>query len=355
MADDTPTRSVEPASTTKDTVCLGDDQFETRTHDDLPRGEAELVAGRYRIVRRLGEGGMATVFLADDTELGEQVAMKIPRHTDGDDGFVKRFVREGRAVETINHPHVCGFRDIGEHHGRLFLTMDYLPGGTLAEWMQNAPEISEESAIEIASKVARGVQAAHEAGIVHRDLKAGNIMMSDQGEPVVTDFGMASWSNVQETVLTPSGAMIGTPGYMSPEQITCDKEKIGPATDVYGLGVILYELLTGWMPFSGNLAALLGAVVSDPPPPLSKHTPGIDPRLEALVLKALEKAPEDRFADAAGFADALDNYRNGASTADSGLAGPARPSGYDAQRGKQTGLLSKLFGRGRRGAGSPPK
>ncbi|MEM1303980.1 MAG: serine/threonine-protein kinase, partial [Planctomycetota bacterium] len=205
------------AGTERDTVSAAGETIVQPTEDAASQtlGQDDLIADRYRIVRPLGEGGMAAVFLAEDTESGEQVALKVPHFVGDGDSLLKRLRREGRAIAAINHPHVCGFRDIAEHRGRLLLTMDYIPGGTLSEWMQNNPEVTTDQAVSIVMKIAEGMQAAHTAGIVHRDLKAGNIMMSASGEPVITDFGMASWTDTQETVLTPTGAMIGTPGYMS--------------------------------------------------------------------------------------------------------------------------------------------
>jgi serine/threonine protein kinase len=273
-------------------------------------GEAGTVVGQYRIVKKLGEGGMAAVYHAEHVDTGQSVALKLPFIVPSEmETTVKRLRREAQAAGAINHPNVCQVHEVGEHHGRIYLAMQFIDGSSLAEWMQQTSELTTELAVGMVAKIARGVHAAHEAGILHRDLKTGNVMITSAGEPIVTDFGMARWTEAQHTVLTPSGAMVGTPGYMAPEQIMGETDRIGPAADVYSLGVVLYELLTGWMPFSGNLATLLGSIVSDPPPPLATHVPGIDPRLEAICLKAIAKLPEDRYVSAAEFAQALEDFR----------------------------------------------
>ncbi len=310
-----------------------------------PAGQTGETVGRYRIVRKLGEGGMAAVFLAEDADGGRQIALKLPFIVPSEmETTIKRLKREAQAAGAINHPNVCQVHEIGEHHGRIFLAMQFIDGCSLAEWMQQTTELTAERAVEIVAKVARGVHAAHEAGILHRDLKAGNVMITTAGEPIVTDFGMARWTEAQHTVLTPSGAMVGTPGYMAPEQIMGETDSVGPASDVYSLGVVLYELLTGWMPFSGNLATLLGSIVSDAPPPLATHVPGIDPRLEAICLKAIAKAPENRYSSAAEFAQALENYRTAPIPAQQATSAAASPITDDKeQAGGFRGALKALF------------
>jgi serine/threonine-protein kinase len=179
---------------------------------------------------------------------------------------------------------------------------------------------------------------AHDAGIIHRDLKPGNIMLPESGEPVVMDFGMARRFDGAESLLTPSGAIVGTPGYMAPEQITGAAEEIGPACDIYALGVILYELVTGWQPFTGNLATLLGSIVADAPTPPRKHCPDLDPRLEAICLKALEKEPRQRHPTSAALADAIEAFsRNEAPQA------PAAPAVETASPEPPKSFLGRLF------------
>jgi serine/threonine protein kinase len=261
---------------------------------------------------------------------------------------IKRLRREAQAANAINHPNVCQVHEIGEHHGRIYLAMQFIDGCSLAEWMQSTSELTTDRAVEIVAKIARGIHAAHEAGILHRDLKAGNVMITTTGEPIVTDFGMARWTEAQHTVLTPSGAMVGTPGYMAPEQIMGENDRIGPASDVYSLGVVLYELLTGWMPFSGNLATLLGSIVSDAPPPLATHVPEIDPRLEAICLKAIAKAPDERYASAAEFAQALEDYRTAPMpTPIAPLPAAGDPATESDQPAGLRGLLKGLFSKKR--------
>lgn len=317
-------------------------------NEPAPGDEAVTVVGQYRIVKKLGEGGMAAVYLAEHAETGDRVALKIPFVVPSEmETTVKRLQREAQAANAINHPNVCQVREVGEHHGRIYLAMQYIDGSSLAEWLQQTAELTTEKSVELVAKIARGVDAAHKAGILHRDLKTGNVMITTAGEPIVTDFGMARWTEAQHTVLTPSGAMVGTPGYMAPEQIMGENDRIGPAADVYSLGVVLYELVTGWMPFTGNLATLLGSIVSDPPPPLATHVPGIDPRLEAICLKAISKAPESRYASAAEFAQALEEFRM-AGPLPAGAAQAAAPSAPAVEAESPSGfrgMLKGLFGR----------
>ena len=287
---------------------------------------------------------MASVYLAEDTQQGSEVALKIPHFVaTSDEKGIKRFHREGRAAANIEHPHVCQVHDVGEHKGRLFMIMDYVEGCSLAEWLQQATDISVEQAVNITIKIARGIEAAHQNGVVHRDLKPANIMMTPASEPVITDFGMACWTDLQETVLTPTGAMVGTPGYMAPEQITGDKEKVGPASDIYSMGIILYELLTGWVPFSGNLATLLGSIVSDPPPRPTTYCEHLDPALETICLRALEKDPTARYATAGQFADALGDYLHGGQAELSDAVGQEKDADLTEEPASRPGLMAKLW------------
>ncbi|MBI1247950.1 protein kinase [bacterium] len=275
--------------------------------DDMPRE-----FGRYIVQRKLGTGGMGSVYLALDSKLNRRVALKTPsfaRHAD--ETLIKRFMREAQAAATIHHPNVCPVFDLGECEGRYYLTMAYIEGDSLARWVQLQDEIPLETALAIVKGIALGLHAVHEAGIIHRDVKPGNIMMTAAEEPIITDFGMVRLIDASNTVLTPAGAMVGTPGYMAPEQVLFERDLIGPTTDIYGLGVIMYELLTGWPPFSGSLATILGAIVSDPPPTLDCHCPHLDAELSKLCLKALEKDQSKRYQSGQELADAIDAYLRG--------------------------------------------
>ena len=264
--------------------------------------------GRYHIERKLGAGGMGAVYLAKDKQLDRHVALKTPFfEREDDENTVKRFMREAHAAATIRHPNVCPVYDVGEYEGRYFLTMAYVNGRSLAEWIQQADQTDVETKLEIVEKLARGIQAAHDRGILHRDLKPGNILINEEEEPFLIDFGMARRFDREETLLTVTGAIAGTPAYMAPEQISGDGDQIGPATDIYSLGVILYEMLTGTMPFSGNLATMLGSIVANNPIPLRSYCPDLDPALESICHRAMAKEPGDRYASASEFADAIRN------------------------------------------------
>ena len=305
----TKTKVVQNAS--NDTVAISSSSNETAVaQPDL--GDMPKEFGRYRILRKLGEGGMGAVFLALDTKLDRRVALKTPAFArQEDEQIIKRFLREAKAAATIAHPNVCPIFDFGEFEGRHYLTMAFVEGCELAEWVQLQDDIPPETALQIVKKIAMGLQAAHNAGVVHRDLKPGNVMMNSEGEPIIMDFGMVRLIDSDETILTPTGTMVGTPAYMAPEQILAERDTIGPTTDLYSLGVIMYELLTGWPPFSGSLATMLGTIVSDPPPQLQMHCPDLDERLNGLCLKALSKQQSDRYQSGQEFADAIDAWLSG--------------------------------------------
>jgi formylglycine-generating enzyme required for sulfatase activity/serine/threonine protein kinase len=249
---------------------------------------------------------MGTVFLAEDTQLQRQVALKIPQfESDNDHELLERFYREARAAATLNHPNLCPVHDVGEIDGIHYLTMAFIEGKELADLVRPGEPLSAEAAATIVHKVALGMAEAHDKGIVHRDLKPANISMNHRGDPVVMDFGLARLTDRGETRLTQSGAVIGTPAYMAPEQIKGEIDAIGPGCDIYSLGVILFELMTGEIPFDGPIAAVLGQVLTQEPPPPSKFCPGLDLRLEAICLMMMSKQREDRYDSMYAVADAL--------------------------------------------------
>jgi len=260
--------------------------------------------GRYRIVRRLGQGGMGTVYLAHDDELDRTVALKVPHFTPGDGPEVReRFRREARAAAALDHPNLCRVYDVGEWDGAPYLTMAFIEGQPLGDAASGV--LPPDRIAALLRKVAEALAYAHERGVVHRDLKPSNILVEARGEPVVTDFGLAHREGSGDPRLTRAGVPLGTPAYMSPEQVEGDPEKIGPATDVFSLGVILYELLAGQLPFRGRAAEVMGRIITETPTPPSAHRPGVDPRLEAVCMKALAKEPERRFASMSVMAAAL--------------------------------------------------
>ncbi len=269
--------------------------------------------GRYRILQKLGQGGMGAVYLAHDRQRNRRVALKVPRFEleEGSAGL-KRFQREARATAELRHPNICHVHDVGQIDGIHYLTMDFVEGQPLTNLIQRDQPLPQAHAAGLVRQIALAVQVAHEHGIIHRDLKPGNIMLTALQQPVIMDFGLAREMDAEESRLTQTGAMLGTPAYMAPEQVAGKWDALGPRTDIYSLGVVLYELLTSRLPFAGVNALAMGAVIlTRQPPPPSQHRRNLDPQLEAICLKAMAKKPEDRYASMAELASALDTYVQG--------------------------------------------
>lgn len=259
--------------------------------------------GRYEIREPIGQGSMGAVYRAWDTRLRREVALKIPQLPDrSHQEFTERFRNEAIAMAQVHHSTVCPVFDAFEEQDTLALTMAYVEGDNVDKWLKKASP-DELRAAELTRAVARGVDAIHERGVVHRDLKPANILINRQGEPIITDFGLAlADGSMSQGSDEPS--ISGTPAYMSPEQV--EGGQIDARSDVYGLGVLLFQLLTKSLPFTGTLREVLKAVKSEPPPKPSRRHPKLDRKLEAVCLKAIEKRPEDRYASAGEMADALE-------------------------------------------------
>jgi serine/threonine protein kinase len=264
--------------------------------------------GRYRIEKQIGKGGMGAVYLAHDEELDRRVALKVPRFEAPGSDVKERFYREARAAAAVEHPNICPIYDVGEHDGVAYLTMAFIEGKPLSEYIQPGKAPRQKHVAAVVRKVALALAAAHAQGVVHRDLKPANIMLSPGKGPIVMDFGLALRQATGDARLTRTGIVMGTPMYMSPEQVSGDPSAVGPSSDIYSLAVILYELLAGRPPFVGSLAEILGHIAVSEPQPPSQFRPGLDRELEAICLKGMARAPADRFASMNEFAQALDEY-----------------------------------------------
>ncbi len=261
----------------------------------------------YEILGRLGKGGMGVVYKACHTQLRRVVALKMilaGEHAGAEQ--VARFHLEAEVVALLRHPHIVEIYDIGMAGGLPYIALEYLPGGSLKQLFAQGPLPARRSA-ELLAALAQAVHTAHLAGLVHRDLKPSNVLLAEDGTPKVVDFGLAKrWA---EPGQTQSGQILGTPAYMAPEQARGDSKSVGPAADVYALGAILYEALTGRPPFQSTLVMeTLQRVLSDEPVPPRQRVAGVPADLETVCLKALHKDPRDRYASAREFADELDRF-----------------------------------------------
>lgn len=251
----------------------------------------------------LGEGGMARVYRAHQTHLGRDVAIKVlPPFYASDQNFVTRFKLEARSLAQLSHPNIVVIHDAGSEHGLLYIVMEYVSGGNLRDYM--AKSISLREVTRIIREVAGALSYAHQRGIVHRDVKPVNVLMDATHRAVLSDFGIAKVM-ATSAVVTRSGAGVGTPEYMSPEQ--CKGIQVDARADIYALGVMLYEMLTGHTPFEAdNYTALAHSHIYEAAPLPTKWNPRISPAVQAVVMKALEKNPADRFQDAMDMAITLE-------------------------------------------------
>jgi serine/threonine protein kinase len=264
--------------------------------------------GRYRVRKQLGGGGMGAVYLVENTELKREEALKVPHFGVGDDPEVReRFLREARAAAQLDHANLCPVYDVGAINGVCFLTMRYLKGKLLSDYT-GKPQ-PPRKAVEITAKLAQALESAHAKGVIHRDLKPNNVMMCAGVGPVVMDFGLAKQTKSEDQKLTQAGTTMGTPSYMPPEQIKGELNRIGPCSDVYSLGVILFEMLTGRLPFkAATVGEVYGLVLHTEAPAPSSLRPGLDPALDAICAKALAKTPEGRYPSMKAFAAALIDF-----------------------------------------------
>jgi serine/threonine-protein kinase len=277
--------------------------------------------GNYDLLEKIGQGAMSIVFKARQRTLHRVVALKmLLAGRQADHEALTRFCIEGEAVARLHHPNVVEIYELGEHEGQLYLAMEFLEGGSLADRIAAGP-LSEQEAAPLVLALARAIHAAHEAGILHRDLKPANVLLGADGTPKVADFGLAKLRDDPHGANTHTDAILGTAAYMAPCQARGATREVSPATDVWALGVILYEALTGQTPFRGcsGMETLLLVRRAEPRPPRFLR-PGLSRELEAVCLHCLQKDPRHRYASAAALADDLENWLQGRGTA-------ARPLG----------------------------
>src|ERR1700726_3530209 len=247
-----------------------------------------IIDGRYKVISRLGSGGMADVYLAEDQLLGVLLAVNLLHHHFAEDQeFVERFKREASSAAALSHPNIVGIFDRGEWGGTYYIAMEYVDGRSLKDVLRQEGAMDAASAIDVVIQILRAARFAHKRGVIHRDLKPHNVILDEEGRARVTDFGIA---RAGASDMTMTGSIMGTAQYLSPEQ--AQGYPVTAASDLYSVGVILYELLTGAVPFDGETAVAIAfkQVAATPRPP-SELNPALPPSLDAIVLRALAKDP----------------------------------------------------------------
>jgi serine/threonine-protein kinase len=270
--------------------------------------QQKILNNRYELEQKIGEGGMARVYRGRDTRLNRQIAVKVLHsHYADDASFLQRFHHEAQAAANLRHPNIVDVYDVGQDGDIHYIVMEYVPGNDLKALIARNGPLPIEQAVSIAEAVASGLEAAHRVGMVHRDIKPQNIIIGSGEQVKITDFGIAKSS--LSTAMTETGVTFGTADYISPEQAR--GQPATPRSDIYSLGVTLYEMLTGRLPFTGDssIAVAMQHVSADPPPP-RMYNPRIPTGLEALVLRVLSKNPDERPASAREFARLLQGYRD---------------------------------------------
>jgi eukaryotic-like serine/threonine-protein kinase len=303
-----------------------------------------VIDGRYKVVARVGSGGMADVYLAEDQLLGRQVALKLLHpHFAEDQEFVERFKREASSAAGLSHQNIVGIFDRGEWRGTYYIAMEYVAGRSLKTIVREQGALEPAQAIDIVIQILRAARFAHRRGVVHRDLKPHNVIIDDEGRARVTDFGIAR-AGASDMTLT--GSIMGTAQYLSPEQ--AQGHVVSGSSDLYSVGVILYELLTGVVPFDGETAvAIAFKQVSAQPRAPSEVNPSIPPGLDAIVLRALSKDPAQRYADADEFIAALVREREA-------LPAAAGTAVLSSGAGGEAWAAAPPVGDGHHGDGGPP-
>jgi beta-lactam-binding protein with PASTA domain/predicted Ser/Thr protein kinase len=306
-------------------------------------GPGTIVDGRYRILSRLGAGGMADVFLAEDEQLGRKVALKLLYSRFAEDpGFVERFRREAQAAAGLQHPNVVSVYDRGSYDGTYYIAMEYLPGRSLKQLIRQEAPLDPVRAIDIALQILKAARFAHRRGVIHRDLKPHNVIVDDSDNAKVTDFGIA---RAGASDMTETGSIMGTAQYLSPEQ--AQGHAVSAGSDLYSIGVVLYEMLTGRVPFDAESAVTIALKhVSEAPPPMTVINPGVPPEIEQVVMWALNKNPVDRPANADQFINALEQARTAVLSGERGQRTASMPA--------MAGVAAGRYAAAAAAVGSPP-
>lgn len=288
---------------------IGGASNETTSNSTQPASPMSHPLGRYQLVQLLGQGGMGTVYKAFDPRLNRFVAIKQPRLDKPVSALaLQRFYREAKAAAGIHHPHICPIHDVSEQDGIPYVVMALIEGQSLSQMLQNeSPFHDLDRALLVVQQLLDALQAVHAQGVIHRDIKPANIMVDESGRAVLMDFGLARFEDNAEH-LTSDGAVIGTPSYMAPEQAAGELHRLGPWSDLYSLGVVLFQMLTGRLPFPGSPLAVISRVLTASPPTPSSLRSELSPAQDSILLKALTREPGERYQSASDFKAALGTW-----------------------------------------------